>query len=88
MDALRGKVFRGWPSCDPSSPRGLELRELYSHESKGLKLSAFEFLSQSPGVRLTLFVVRPSDSAPAKPTSDPTDSKTPIRVAFSWIPSR
>ncbi len=54
MKALREKVFRGWPSEAEAGP--LDIDPVFSAEADGIRLTAFEFMSQ-PHVRLRLFVL-------------------------------
>ena len=63
MDALREKVFRGWPRPDEAGP--LDLHRAFAAESEGISLAALDFTSQ-PRVELRLFVLHRSNVA--KPT--------------------
>jgi hypothetical protein len=57
---LREKVFRGWPTADPASHGGLDVKEVFSGESSGLRLSALDFTSQRPSIRLRLYLAHPA----------------------------
>jgi len=63
MEALREKVFRGWPSPDPATHANLSLEKSFSAASGGMRLSAYDFTSEQPGVRLRLYVARALDGA-------------------------
>ena len=54
--ALRGKVFRGWPSKSQAGP--LDLKPAFSAKREGIRFSAYDFISQ-PHVRLRLYVLGP-----------------------------
>ena len=57
---LREEVFRGWPTADPASHGGLDVKEVFSGESSGLRLSALDFTSQRPSIRLRLYLAHPA----------------------------
>jgi len=57
MTALREKVFRGWPSHEPATHGDLAVEEVFSAESKGLRLAAYDFTSEEPGIVLRLHLV-------------------------------
>ena len=57
MKALREKVFRGWPTEGEAGP--LEIKQVFTTESGGVRLAAYDFNSQ-PNVRLRLFLVQPA----------------------------
>ncbi len=54
MEALREKVFRGWPAESEAGP--LQMDETYSAENDGIRLTMLEFNSQ-PHVRLRFYLV-------------------------------
>jgi len=56
MTALREKVFRGWPSPEPATHGGLVVKDAFSAESKGVRLSAYDFTSEGPGMVLRLYL--------------------------------
>jgi len=65
MQALREKVFRGWPTEREAGP--LDVDRVFSAEADGVRLTAYDFNSQ-PNVRLRLFLAyladRPAQRAP------------------------
>lgn len=66
MEALRDKVFRGWPNEDEAG--SLHVDEAFSAEADGIRLAAFDFTSQ-PQVRLRLFLLHPANLSPASPVT-------------------
>jgi len=62
-EALREKVFRGWPSKSQAGP--LNLEPTFSAKREGIRFSAYDFTSQ-PHVRLRLYVLAPEESGKAK----------------------
>lgn len=66
MQALREKVFRGWPDTDEAGP--LDVDRVFSAEAGGVRLTAYDFNSQ-PNVRLRLFLVYLADRADPKPVT-------------------
>jgi hypothetical protein len=56
MTALREKVFRGWPSSEPATHGSLVVKKVFSAESKGVRLSAYDFTSEEPGMLLRLYL--------------------------------
>jgi len=56
MKALRKKVFRGWPNAQPAKTGGLDMKQVFSHESGGVRLAAWDFTSQQPSIRLRLYL--------------------------------
>jgi len=54
MQALREKVFRGWPTKGEAG--SLDIQEAFSAEAARVRLTEFDFTSQ-PHVRLRLFMV-------------------------------
>jgi cephalosporin-C deacetylase-like acetyl esterase len=54
QEALKAKVFRGWPQQPPA----LEPTLVAESEAEGVRLSIWEFTSQ-PAIRLRLYVVAP-----------------------------
>ncbi|UCG56324.1 MAG: prolyl oligopeptidase family serine peptidase [Phycisphaerales bacterium] len=63
LRALRNKSFRGWPSQADAGP--LEVQQVSSVATDGIRLSAFDFTSQ-PHVRLRLYLVHRADCAQAE----------------------
>ena len=65
LKALREKSFGGWPTPSPGAP-GLNIRQVFSAERDGIRLSAFDFTSQ-PHVRLRLYLAhRPGIEQPGQ----------------------
>lgn len=62
MKALQEKVFRGWLSEREAGP--LDIDRVFSAETDGVRLTAFDFASQSH-VRLRLFLLYPADGTQA-----------------------
>ena len=56
MTSLREKVFRGWPTSEPATLDGLKVKEVFSAESNGVRLSAYDFTSEEPSIRLRLYL--------------------------------
>lgn len=56
MTALREKVFRGWPTSDPATENGLDVKRVFSAESNGVRLSAYDFTSEEPNMVLRLYL--------------------------------
>jgi dienelactone hydrolase len=54
LDELRAKSFRGWPDFDGAA-EPFELEEAFSAERDGVRLTAYDFNSQSP-FRLRLYL--------------------------------
>jgi len=64
LEALREKSFGGWPAQEQAGP--LNIRQVFSAERHGIRLSAFDFTSQ-PHVRLRLYLAhRPGIERPEK----------------------
>ncbi len=59
MKALREQVFRGWPSSEPATSADPALDEVFSAASNGIRFSAYDFSSESPGIRLRFYLSRP-----------------------------
>ena len=57
LKALREKSFGGWPTQEQAGP--LNVRQVFSAERHGIRLSAFDFTSQ-PHVRLRLYLAHRS----------------------------
>ncbi len=66
MTALRGKVFRGWPSPDPATHGDLSVKEVFSAKSNDVHLSAYDFTSEDPGMVLRLYLAHRADLDSAK----------------------
>lgn len=61
MNALRQKVFRGWPEAtDP-----LDVQLVLQRQRGGRRLLAYDYTSQGP-VRLRLYVVLPAEGVPRR----------------------
>jgi dienelactone hydrolase len=56
MNALREKVFRGWPTDKEAGP--FDVHRAFTAAADGIRLTAYDFNSQ-PNVRLRLFLVYP-----------------------------
>lgn len=52
---LEERCFRGWPTKGFPSGEGLDLKEVFSATSQGIRLSAYDFTSQN-AIRLRLYV--------------------------------
>jgi len=55
-EALLAKSFAGWPK-EPESP---DVKEAFTVEREGLRLTAYDFTSQGP-IRLRLYLTQPAD---------------------------
>ena len=66
MQALREKVFRGWPTEREAGP--LDVDRVFSAEADGVRLTAYDFNSQ-PNVRLRLFLAYLADRVDPKPVT-------------------
>ena len=56
MAALREKVFRGWPTSEPATDDGLDVKAVFSAESNGVRLSAYDYISEEPNMVLRLYL--------------------------------
>ena len=62
LETLREKSFGGWPTQEQAGP--LNIRQVFSAERHGIRLSAFDFTSQ-PHVRLRIYLAhRPGIERP------------------------
>jgi len=58
MAALREKIFRGWPTSEPATDNGLGTKEVFSAESNGVQLSAYDYISEEPNMVLRLYLAQ------------------------------
>ena len=73
LEMLREKSFGGWPTQEQAGP--LNIRQVFSAERHGIRLSAFDFTSQ-PHVRLRLYLAhRPGIERPDKVVLDVPDEQ-------------
>jgi len=76
MKSLREKAFRGWPGESEAGP--IDIDRVFSEEALGVRLTAFEFTSQS-NVRLMLFCVEN-----AKGDGTPSSGRLNILDEAGW----
>ncbi|MBD3672477.1 MAG: acetylxylan esterase [Planctomycetaceae bacterium] len=62
MKQLREKSFRGWPS-EETVGQDLNLKEVFSAEADGIKMTAYDFTAQGP-IKLRLFLAQPAGVKP------------------------
>lgn len=62
MSQLREKSFRGWPA-EETIDEGLNVKEVFSTESDGITLSAYDFDAQGP-IKLRLYLAQPAGMKP------------------------
>jgi len=60
MAALGEKVFRGWPTSEPATDSDLSVKEVFSAEANGVRLSAYDFISEKPNMVLRLYLAHPA----------------------------
>lgn len=92
MTALRTTVFRGWPSPRPADHGELSVSRIAEETNNDLRLSVYEFQSESPNIVLKLYWVQHAQSAAQKPRTvvlQPLDKRgwreflARLRPAFS-----